>query len=83
MCSFPLEPQLSEDLMMGWQWGGKQRLLGAWLLLTLQKRWSTALRAQRWASWCGGTWNTHGLGPCELGSAGPVLLCFSPGGPAE
>ena len=51
MCSFPLEPQLSEDLLMGWQRGGKQRLLGVRLLLTLQERWSTALRAQHWASW--------------------------------
>ena len=83
MCSFPSELQLSEALLMGWQWGGKQMLLSVQLLLILQERGSTALRAQRWAAWCSGTRDTNGLGPCELGSAGPALLCFSPGGPAE
>ena len=58
-------------------------LLSVQLLLILQERGSTALRAQRWAAWCSGTRDTNGLGPCELGSAGPALLCFSPGGPAE
>ena len=58
MCSFPSELQLSEALLMGWQWEGKQMLLSVQLLLILQERGSTALRAQRWAAWCGGTHDT-------------------------